>query len=131
MLLLCIDAKTAEDAVSSMFRNLIDGLPDSLIPALVEKDVVSKPDQELMNEMTRGQKTAYLLNEIVMQLLKEKALTKFESFLEAMEQSEDYTCRSLATDLSTKLGRQVKASFPKIIPPSGNYPYTYVCSYYK
>ena len=74
MLLLCIDAKTAEDAVSNMFRDLIDGLPDSLIPALVEKDVVSKPDQELMNKMTRGQKTAYLLNKIVMQLLKEKAV---------------------------------------------------------
>ena len=45
-----------------------------------------------------------------------------------MEQSKDYTCRSLATDLSTKLGRQVKVSFPKIIPPSGNYPYMYVAT---
>lgn len=109
-----------------MYVMLIDGLPtDSLVPVLVTKQVVGQLQKERMGQLTRTQKTAYLLNEIVIRSLKAGVLKVFELLLQAMDESEDLTCQSLATDLSTKLGK-VEISLPNITPPSGNCCYT-VC----
>ena len=120
-----IDAKTAQDAIRSMFVVLIDGLPiDSLMPALIQESVVTTLNQQKMSQMSsETDKTAHLLNEIVIRSLKAKVLTVFENFLKVMEASEDLTCQSLGKDLSAKVGK-VKISLPKIIPPSGNDHYT-------
>ena len=116
-----IDAKTAENAIRSMFMVLIDGLPtDSLMPALIEKSVVTGMNQQTMQSMNNQiEKTAHLLNKIVIPSLKAKVLVVFEKFLEAMKESEELVSQSLATDLSAKAGK-LKVSLPKMIPPSGN-----------
>ena len=123
-----VDAKSAKDAVRSMFGVLIDTLPiDSLIPALVAKNVVTNYDKQRMMKMTTPtDKTSFLLLSVVIPSLEATGkVTLFDNLLEAMKQSEDSTCRSLATDLSSKVGKAVKISSPKIIPPSGN-----IISYY-
>lgn len=116
-----VDAKTAESAIRSIFVLLIDGLPiDSLMPSLIQKNVVNGHYKERMDQLTRTRKTAYLLNDIVIPSLKANVLKVFELLLEAMEEAEDITCQSLATELNSRLGK-VKISIPDIIPPSGNY----------
>ena len=104
-----------------MFVVLIDGLPiDSLMPALIAQNVVNIRTKEEMDKKSQTEKTAYILNEIVIRSLKAKVLIVFEKFLEAMGESEDFTCQSLAKELSAKVGK-VEISLPKIIPPSGKY----------
>lgn len=118
---IAIDAKAAENAIRSMFMVLIDGLPtDSLMPALIEKRVVTTTNKEKMDSMSSQiEKTVHLLNKIVIPSLKAKVLLAFEGFLEAVKESEELVCKSLAKDLSAKAGK-VKVPLPKMIPPSGN-----------
>lgn len=113
------DAKAAENAIRSMFMVLIDGLPtDSLMPALIEKRVVTTTNKEKMDSMSSQiEKTVHLLNKIVIPSLKAKVLLAFEGFLEAVKESEELVCKSLAKDLSAKAGK-VKVPLPKMIPPS-------------
>ena len=107
-----------------MFMVLIDGLPtDSLMPALIGNRVVTTMNQQIMESMNQIDKTAHLLNKIVIPSLKAKHLVVFEKFLEAMKESEELICQSLATDLSAKAGK-VKVPLEKMIPPSGNDYYT-------
>ena len=116
------DAKTAGEAIRSMFVVLTDGMPaNSLIPALFAKGVITPREQENMKapQWTSTQNTVYLLNEIVIPSLKIGHLQKFENLLQAMEESEDLTCQSLATELNSRLGR-IEISLTKITPPFGN-----------
>lgn len=117
-----IDAKTAGEAIRSMFVVLTDGMPaNSLIAALFAKGVITLHQQAYMKapQRTSTQNTVYLLNEIVIPSLKIGDLQKFEKLLQAMEESEDLTCQSLATELNSKLGR-IEISHTKITPPFGN-----------
>ena len=127
------DAKTAKDAVRGMFGVLIDSLPiDSLMPTLIAKNVVTRHNQQKMMALTTSiDKTSFLLMNIVIPSLEATGkVTIFDKLLEAMKESEDSTCRSLATDLSSKVGKVVKILSPKIIPPSGNMItyYVYKCT---
>ena len=113
------DAKTAEEAIRSIFVLLTDGMPaNSLIPALTAKGVITPREQGIMKlpKRTSTQNTVYLLNEIVIPSLKIGDLQKFEKLLQAMEESEDLTCQSLATELNSR----IKISRTKITPPFGN-----------
>ena len=117
-----LDAKTAKEAIRSMYVVLIDGLQtDSLIPKLREKTVISSYQHEVMqSKQTRIEKTDYLLKDVLVPSLDAKVLDKFNRFLAALEESEDdLICQSFAKDLGSKLGK-VKVSLPKVIPPSGN-----------
>jgi len=119
------DAKVAEAAIRSMYGVLLDGLPiDDLLPALIQKKVlVRNQSKEINTPSDRIPKNVYLLREIIIPSLKAKVTIKFDLLLQAMEECEDLTCQSLATDLSTICGKRPEISLEKIIPPSGNYCY--------
>ena len=110
-----------KSAIWSMYPLLIGGLPiDSLMSTLRAKNVVTSSEQQTLEQMnTRRSKVTHLLNSIIIPSLQTNQLEKFDLLLEAMKEPNNLICKSLATELDSKLERRSISSHPKAKPPSG------------
>ena len=108
--LCCTDAKTASDAIRSMYVELTDGIPIKLlIPKLLARHVITQDDKDIIESEQLNplhiHKTSYLLDEKIMRGLRLNITKPFEDFLQIMEECEDAIGNSLAHELKVKCGR--------------------------